>query len=103
MNPPARTAETIFAEAIEIDTPAGRAAFLEQACASNPELRREVEKLVRDYFRAGAFLERPAAHLAGTVDEPAAERPGTMIGPYKLLEQIGEGAFGVVFLAEQAQ
>src|SRR5436305_1902724 len=46
------------------------------------------------------FLARPA--LAGaTADEPAGERPGAVVGPYKLLEQIGEGGFGVVFMAEQ--
>ena len=96
--------DTIFAQAIEIESAQERAVFLEEACRSDPELRREVEKLVRDHFRAGAFLERPAAHIVATVDEPPiAERPGTVIGPYKLLEQIGEGGFGVVFLAEQVQ
>src|SRR4029077_19399794 len=55
-----------------------------------------------DYFRAGQFLEKPAPDLLATIDEPAiTERPGTVIGPYKLLEQIGEGGFGVVFMADQ--
>src|SRR5205814_8678646 len=53
---------------------------------------------------AGGFLERPAAHLVATVEEPpVAERPGTVIGPYKLWQQIGEGGMGVVFMAEQTQ
>jgi WD40 repeat protein/serine/threonine protein kinase len=96
-----RNADTVFAQAIEIEAPQERAAFLENACANDPELQREVEKLVHDYFRAGEFLERPAAHIVGTVDEPVTERPGTVIDSYKLLEQIGEGGFGVVFMAEQ--
>src|SRR5207247_4232073 len=39
--------------------------------------------------------------VAATLDEPIAERPGTVIGPYKLMEQIGEGGMGLVFVAEQ--
>src|SRR5436309_15952309 len=96
--------ETIFAQAIEIESPEARAAFLEQAVGSEPERRREVEKLVVDHFRAGEFLERPAAHIVATVEEPpVAERPGTVIGPYKLLQQIGEGGMGTVFMAEQTR
>ena len=103
MSPDVRNADTVFAQAIEIASSEERDAFLEKALASDPEQRREVEKLVRDYFRAGEFLERPAARLVATADEPLSERPGTLIGPYKLMEQIGEGGMGLVFVAEQQQ
>jgi serine/threonine protein kinase len=64
-----------------------------------------VEALLNVNDRAGSFLEPPApvAPLIATVDEPITERPGTLIGPYKLMEQIGEGGMGLVFVAEQQQ
>jgi len=96
--------EAVFEQAIEIESPEDRAAFLDQACDNAPELRRTLEKLVLAHFRAGEFLEKPAAHIVATVDEPAVtERPGTVIGPYKLLQQIGEGGMGTIFMAEQTQ
>src|SRR5262245_31522268 len=95
------TPDTLFAQAIAIDSAERRAAFLDDSCGDDPALRRELEELVRDYFRAGDFLERPAARIGSTADEPVCERPGTVIGPYKLMEQIGEGGFGLVFVAEQ--
>jgi serine/threonine-protein kinase len=103
MNAAARGSDTVFAQAIEIASPEERALFLAKACANDPDLHREVEQLVRDHFRAGAFLERPAAHIVATADGPPAEGPGTVIGPYKLLEQIGEGGMGLVFMADQLQ
>src|SRR5262249_34862546 len=61
------------------------------------------EPLVRDHFRAGSFLGQPGDGVA-TIDEaPIRERPGTLIGPYKLLQQIGEGGMGAVFMAEQVR
>src|SRR4051794_9287077 len=93
--------QSIFVEALDRVEPAERAAFLDRVCARDPGLRQRVQKLLQRHQQADSLLDSPAAALVGTIDEPITERPGTMIGPYKLLQQIGEGGMGVVYMAEQ--
>src|SRR5437764_10641146 len=103
MSEPSLPEESIFAQALEIASAAGRAAFLGRACGANPALRAEVEALLRAHERSGDVLDLPDKQAA-TLDEPSvAECPGTVIGPYKLLQQLGEGGMGTVFMAEQTE
>src|SRR5215204_4848614 len=95
------TEEDIFHEALA-RTPADRGVYLDAACGGDPALRAGVEGLLRANVGATGFLAGPAP--TATIDPPpAADGPGTLIGPYKLIEPIGEGGFGVVFLAEQTE
>lgn len=82
--------------------PDQRPAYLDEACAANENLRREVESLLRAHDAPGSFLNSEPAQSKSTVcHTPIVEGPGTLIGPYKLMEQIGEGGMGLVFVAEQ--
>jgi WD40 repeat protein/serine/threonine protein kinase len=99
--------ESVFAAALEFASPDERAAYLGQVCAGDLSLRERVEALLRAHDRSNHFLDRSAARPAALQeigdDVAFYECPGTCVGPYKLLEQIGEGGFGVVFMSEQQQ
>ena len=87
--------------------PEQREAYLEQACAGDAALRQRIQALLqahegqKDFLTTGASAAGRTISLA--VSLPPAEQPGTRIGPYKLLQQIGEGGCGVVYMAEQEE
>src|SRR5262245_1713201 len=91
--------ESVIFQAAARLAPDERDAYLDRACGENRPLRDEVESLLRAHDPQTSFLRAPA--FAMTTDRPITEAPGMQIGPYKLREQIGEGGFGVVFVAEQ--
>jgi eukaryotic-like serine/threonine-protein kinase len=95
--------KSLFDAAVEIESTVERGAYLDQACGDDRELRRKVDALLLAYLNAGSFLESPAAGFAPTANyrSEISAAPGSVIGAYKLLEQIGEGGFGIVYLADQ--
>ena len=96
------TERSIFLEALDIPGPAQRARYLDAVCGEDAALRERVNKLLAAHEAAGGILDRPATdELPTDMYRPISETPGTLIGPYKLLQQIGEGGFGVVYMAEQ--
>src|SRR5437879_2038840 len=113
MNDPPNREVVVFNTALQLPA-AQRAAYLDEVCEGDVELHRRVEALLQAHTEAGAFLENPptgappplrapyphdlnaAIHLSAAL----AEKEGDRIGRYKLLQQIGEGGCGVVYMAE---
>jgi hypothetical protein len=114
MNPPPNREVALFSAALELDA-GERAAYLGEACADDPVLRKHLEALLHVHEEALPFLETSAFKAqaapheaeapAATTASPSspAEKPGDNIGRYKLLQQIGEGGCGVVYMAEQEE
>jgi serine/threonine protein kinase len=106
-------ANELFLKAMELRSFEERRALLDRDCGADGALRAEVEQLLEASDRAGNFLDRPAVEVGITTvaprpgDETAVavglESAGSEIGPYKLLQEIGEGGMGTVYMAEQTQ
>ena len=97
-------ANEIFLAVIELDSDLARRVHLDQACAGDAELRGQVEALLKAHDEQGGMLDKPADELPMTAAfRPAAEQVGSVIGPYKLRQKLGEGGMGTVFMAEQQE
>src|SRR5712671_3975314 len=94
----------VFTEALRL-APEERDRYLDEACKGDAEFRLRVEALLQAHKQAGDFLGRPAAGRPARAVQafPAGEKPGDRIGHFKLLQQIGEGGCGVVYMAEQEE
>src|SRR5262249_4927753 len=105
MNSADEREEKVFEAVVQLP-PEQRAPFLDKACTGEPALRRRIEALLGALDRASPLLKEPLLprrEASDTLTIAAVAQPGDKIGPYKLLQQIGEGGCGVVFVAEQTQ
>jgi WD40 repeat protein/serine/threonine protein kinase len=104
MNVEISRARVIFLDAVERYEPDQWPQFLDAACGEDPSLRRRVEVLLRAHTRSAGLLDQLGKGPGPTVGLPAsAEGVGSSIGPYRLMEQIGEGGMGIVYVAEQTR
>ncbi|MEZ6121422.1 MAG: hypothetical protein R3C28_33370 [Pirellulaceae bacterium] len=94
-----RSLESIFGTAVAIPSEQERREYLADACRDDEPLRVQLERLLAAHFGAGTFLN---ASDDATEDFHTGALIGTSIGPYKLLEQIGEGGMGIVFVAARS-
>ncbi len=108
----------IFANCLKFATPKDLAAYLDQACAGNDELRKQIAALLDAHATNPGFLEQPAGLLGSATEAPppaalspesprakapVADGASPVIGPYKLIEEIGEGGMGTVYMAQQTE
>jgi len=104
MSEPPNPEVAVFAAVLELPADQ-RGAYLAQACAGDADLRQQVEALLRVHDDAGSFFDKltPMARVTSRQGAIPAEKAGDHIGRYKLLQQIGEGGCGVVYMAEQEE
>jgi len=109
MNNDVNREEQIFEAALQFPAPEQRAAYVKGACGNDEQLRQHVEALLKAHEQAGGFLDQPPAVIPAktlvltTGMMAVTEKPGDRIGRYKVLQQIGEGGCGVVYMAEQEE
>src|SRR5262245_41315351 len=95
--------KAIFVAALALPDANEREAYLQEACAGNPELLGRLKELLSAHDESQGPLDRRPPALDVSVEVAVTERAGDIIGPYELLEQIGEGGMGTVWMAQQTE